>query len=215
MYFGDHPWRSQSRWGLHLEGQWRRHDVLPRAQQLLLRPALNYEVSRNLILTGGYAWVSTHRYGQFPVQVPFPEHRLWQQLLLKHAAGKVQLSHRYRLEQRFLGEPVARAEGTRHLERYRYENRFRYMLRALVPLKGKYALALFDEWMVNFGRNVASNVFDQNRAYVALAYQLPRSSRLELGYMHQLIQQRNGKVFENNHTFVVGIHSTFSLSKQN
>lgn len=212
MYFGDHPLKD-SRWGLHLEGQWRRDAVLPRAQQLLLRPALNYEVSKSLMLTAGYAWVSTHRYGEYPVRVPFPEHRIWQQALLKHSAGKVQLSHRYRLEQRFLGEQTPLPDGSRRLDRYRYENRFRYLFRVMVPLRGKYSLALYDEMMFNFGRNVAANVFDQNRAYAAVAYSLPRSSRLEVGYMNQILQQRNGRIFESNHTLQIGIFSTMRFGK--
>lgn len=212
MYFGDHPLKS-SRWGLHLEGQWRRHDTLPRPQQLLLRPAINYEVHKNLVLTGGYAWVSTHRYGEYPVRVPFPEHRIWQQALVKHAIGKVQLSHRYRLEQRFLGEQTPLPDGSRRLDRYRYENRFRYMFRVLRPLKGKYSLALYDEMMLNFGHNVAANVFDQNRAYAAIAYNLPRSSRLEVGYMNQMLQQRNGRIFESNHTLQVAVFSTMRFGR--
>lgn len=212
MYFGDHPIKS-SRWGIHLEQQWRRSDVMPHAQQLLLRPAVNYEVNKSLMLTGGYAWVSTHRYGDYPVRVPFPEHRIWQQALLKHTMGKVQLSHRYRLEQRFLGEQTPLPDGSRRFDRYRYENRFRYMFRVMVPLKDKFSLALYDEFMINFGHNVASNVFDQNRAYAALAYNLPRSSRLEVGYMNQLLQQRNGRIFESNHTLQIGIFSTMRFGR--
>ncbi|MEO7653352.1 MAG: DUF2490 domain-containing protein, partial [Bryobacteraceae bacterium] len=84
MYFGDHQVRGK--WGAHLEGQWRRHDVVTRWQQLLLRPGVNYQVSKSTLLTLGYAYVKTHRYGGFPANHPFPEHRVYQQVWIKHKA---------------------------------------------------------------------------------------------------------------------------------
>ena len=58
---------------------------------------------------------------------------------------------------------------------------------------------------------MASNVFDQNRAYAAVTRALGKASRLELGYMNQIVQQRNGRVFENNHTLQVAVFSTLAL----
>lgn len=213
MYFGDHPLAAKSKWGLHLEGQWRRHDVVTRWQQLLLRPGVNYEVSKNLVLTAGYGYITTHRYGDYPTAVPFPEHRIFQQALVKQPIGKWALSHRYRLEQRFLGEKRALAGGAREFVRWRHENRFRYMFRIMHPIKGPWSVALYDEFFLNFGRNVASNVFDQNRAYAALAHSLGKSSRLEVGYLNQIVQQRNGRIFENNHTLQVAIYSTLPFGR--
>ena len=51
MYFGDHPIAS-SKWGIHLEGQWRRTDLGLQWQQYLLRPAVNYQLTKNVMLTG-------------------------------------------------------------------------------------------------------------------------------------------------------------------
>lgn len=209
MYFGDHPvGPASSKWGIHLEGQWRRHNVVTQWQQLLLRPGVNYEVSKNLMLTFGYGHVSTNRYGDFPTAVPFPEHRIFQQALLRQAVGKWAISHRYRLEERFLGEMRVLPGGERERVRWRHENRFRYMFRIMRPIKGPWGIAIYDEPFLNFGHNVAANVFDQNRAYVALTHTLGKSSRLELGYMNQIIQQRNGRIFENNHTLQLAIYST-------
>ena len=209
-YFGDHPLKTGSRWGIHLEGQWRRHDVIARWQQLLIRPGVNYEANKNLMLTAGYGYVTTHRYGEFPISVPFPEHRSFQQALVKQPLGKWNLSHRYRLEQRFLGEKRALPDGTRELLRRRYENRFRYMYRMMRPILGPWGIALYNEFFLNFGHNVASNVFDQNRAYAAVTHSLGKASRLEVGYMNQIVQQRNGRVFENNHTLQVAVFSTLA-----
>jgi hypothetical protein len=216
MYFGDHP-LGDSRWGLHLEGQWRRHDVITRWQQLLLRPGVNYQVHPNVLLTAGYAFVNTHRYGDFPAAEKFPEHRMFQQAAVSHRIGKAGLQHRYRLEQRFLGEVPAGAPG--NVERWRHENRFRYMLRGAIPFRGQtieegdWYLALYNEFFINFGRNVAANMFDQNRAYGAAGWRLGKFSRLEMGYLNQIVQQRNGRIFEINHTLQVALFSALPFGK--
>jgi len=209
-YFGDHP-IGESKWGLHLEGQWRRSEVLTKWQQLLVRPAVNYSLHPNITFTAGYGYIATSRYGEFPVGVPFPEHRFFQQMQVTNKIGRVSMAHRYRLEQRELGELSVAPNGDRTLTRWRHENRFRYMYRVMIPIKGRIGLALYDEIFVNFGKNVANNVFDQNRAYAAITYTLPKKSRLEIGFMEQTLQQRNGRFIENNHTFMVSIFSTLAI----
>lgn len=218
MYFGDHA--VNGRWGVHLEGQLRRHDVVSKPQQILLRPGLNFDVNRHLMVTLGYAFVDTHRYGAFPVAFRFPEHRVFQQALLRHATGRVGFAHRYRLEQRRLGETAPQPGGGTTVANWRHENRFRYMVRATLPFRGgriqpgSWYFAGYNELLVNFGRNVAANVFDQNRGYAALGYDMGTPGRLELGYLHQLIQQRNGRVFEHNHTLQVAVYSTYSFERR-
>lgn len=88
------------------------------------------------------------------------------------------------------------------------------MYRVVFPIKGKWSVALYDEIFVNFGKNVAANTFDQNRAYAALVYTLPKKSRLEIGFMEQSLQQRNGRVIENNHTLMVSIFSAMPFGNR-
>lgn len=88
------------------------------------------------------------------------------------------------------------------------------MYRVMIPIKGRIGLALYDEIFVNFGKNVANNVFDQNRAYAAITYALPKKSRLEIGFMEQTLQQRSGRVIENNHTLMVSIFSTLAIGNR-
>jgi len=204
-YFGDHP--ISKRWELHLEGQWRRHDVGLKWQQLLIRPGVNFALNQNVILTTGYGFVDTFEYGDYPVPYRFPEHRLFEQLLLKQNLGKLDIQHRYRLEQRFLG--VRSDPAVDQIDSSRYENRFRYMMRFNIPLTAdkKFYIGTFDEFFINFGRNVAANIFDQNRAYIALGFPIAQGTRVEVGYLFQILQQRNGRIFEFNHTFQVNLFS--------
>jgi hypothetical protein len=193
MYFGDHP--LSDRWSIHLESQVRRANAGLTWQQLLIRPGVNYQLSKNVMLTAGYAYIRTSPYGDVPALKAFPEHRVFEQALIKHGAGKVILQHRFRLEQRLLG-----------IDGWELRNRFRYMLRADIPLpvktsKGKpFGIALYEEPFVHFGGNRGIRYLDQNRAYAALTYKLSPFNRLEFGYLHQYIPQRNGIVSEHNHT---------------
>ena len=207
MYFGDHPVKA-SKWGAHLEGQWRRADMGLKWQQLLLRPGVNYQLNSKVLLTAGYGFVETYRYGDFPVRAAFPEHRIFQQALITPRFLGLDWQNRLRLEQRFLGEMAEQPDGSFRRVAWRHENRFRYMLRTNVPLgSGKYYIGLYNEIFFNFGKNVAANVFDQNRAYIALGRTIARETRLEVGFMEQTLQQRSGQVFEHNHTLQVSIVS--------
>lgn len=218
MYLGDHP--LSGRWGVHLEGQWRRSNVITKWQQLLLRPGVNYDLNEAVMLTAGYAFIDTWPNGEAPAPNRFPEHRLFQQALVRQRIGRIQTGHRYRLEQRLLGETQREADGSVNVNRYRYENRFRYMFRANVPLRGRtiekgdWYVGLYNEFFVNFGCNVGYNIFDQNRAYAALGYKLGEIGNLEVGYMQQTSLQRSGRVLEYNHTFQVAVYSNLPFKRR-
>lgn len=216
MYFGNH--QISARWGLHAEAQFRLYDGVSDWQQLLLRTGINY-YAKQVRYTLGYAFVKTHPYGDFPVLNAFPEHRMWEQFLVSQKLGNVSLHHRYRLEQRWIGNTI-----TGDFDDVRYENRFRYMLRATIPLqknreKGKWYLGFYDELFINAGKEVAYNIFDQNRAYAALGYKLGKIGKIEMGYLYQVVQQRRlleisnppQLIFEHNHTFQLALFSDLSF----
>lgn len=215
MYFGNHKFSRNL--GLHAEVQWRRSDFFSENQQLLLRTGLDFYTKSNLRLTVGYAFVETYPYGEFAAQHAFPEHRIWQQLLAQQDIGKLKLAHRYRLEQRMIGNA-----STGKFENGRYENRMRYMAKATVNItNGKRPIfaAFYDEVFINFGKDVAYNIFDQNRLYGAIGYSISPSLKAEVGYLYQVIQLRNLDAtssknrIENNHTLQIGLFSNVPFRK--
>lgn len=201
-YFGDHP-IGDSRWGIHLEGQWRRSNGITRWQQSFLRPAVNYQVSPRLILTGGYAFADTFRYGDFPAPARFPEHRLFQQAQIRSTTGKVVWSTRLRFENRFLGVMENGA-----VSRYRYENRFRFSQRLSVPVRGRLFFTTYNEIFFFVPPYKSSSALDQNRAYAALGWRLKPGWSVETGYVLQNIFQRNGRIVEANNTMIVSLVSS-------
>ena len=206
MYFGDHPVKGKL--GVHLEGQWRRHNLITRGQQLLLRPAINYEINPNLSLSVGYAFVATHRYGSLPVAFPFDEHRLYQQISAKQRFGKINVEHRFRLEQRWLERKIG--DGP---PQWRYQDRFRYFVKATVPLSGKWYFGAYNEIFLNIRRPPGVTLFDQNRAYAAVGARLNPATRIEVGYLQQTLSRLGGRAFEYNHTLQIAIFSNIPLRR--
>lgn len=219
MYFGNH--KFSQRLGLHAEVQIRRSDMFSNWQQLLLRTGLDFYAGQ-VRYTVGYGYIETYPYGEYPVAKAFPEHRIWQQALVSNPVGRVKMSHRYRLEQRMIGNAT-----TGEFQNGRYENRFRYMFRANILLSGQtlepgeFYIGLYDEIFVNFGNDVAYNLFDQNRAYAALGYSIGKIGRVEVGYLYQLVQQRKllttadpvQNIIENNHTLQIALISDINWFK--
>lgn len=214
IYNGDHAF-GKTRWGLHAEWQWRRSDMGLKWQQDLIRPGINFQLTKNIALTGGYAFVDTFRYGSFPVAHRFPEHRFFEQLLYTHRIGNLDFQNRFRLEQRNLGQYTAQPDGSQELS-YRYENRFRYMLRTNIPLpfdNHRNFIGIYDEIMFNFGKNVDRNVFDQNRAFISFGRNFGHETRGEIGFMEQTLQRRGGEIYEHNHTLQVVITCRLPFGK--
>lgn len=212
MYFGNH--KFSNRFGLHAEVQWRRTNFFSDNQQLLLRTGLDYYLKDNSRITVGYAFVESYPYGEFPVAKAYPEHRIWEQYTTSQTLGKVKLAHRYRLEQRLIGNST-----TGEFENGRYENRFRYQVRATMNItKGERPVygTIYDEIFLNFGKEVAYNLFDQNRAYAAVGFTLSPTVKLETGYLLQTVQQRSLDMttgtpknkLENNYTIQIGLTCT-------
>jgi len=153
-------YKLSNRTGLYFDGQFRTTSQLGQMQALLLRPGLNLYLTPALTATVGYAYIPQQRISG-GVTGYLPEHRIWQQLLFTHSIFSRQgqghtaahhpadsvyhpaasahhlpaatLTHRLRLEQRFL--PKHHAEGNALVQNgHRYAGRIRYFARTVLPL---------------------------------------------------------------------------------
>lgn len=206
-YFGDH--QVKGRWELHLEEQWRRHDGGLKWQQNLVRPGVNYVLNENVTFTAGYGHILSWPYGDYPAAQRNLEHRLWEQVNVTQRFSRFRFAHRFRQEQRWIREYDTEGDPVR----FRYQNRFRYMGRVTIPTKGKWYSTFYDEIWFHISPNKGARTFDQNRAYAALGHKLSRNNSIEVGYMYQLLAQRNGVVTEHNHTLMVSFISKTPFGK--
>lgn len=210
--------------GIHSEYQWRRVNWITDWQQSLLRLGVNYQLNPRVLFRTGYAWIETFAYGEIPINVygkDFTEHRIYEMAQLTHREGKVRFSHRYMLEQRFVGR-YSSPDLDREDE-FPLLHRMRYMLRLQLPLTSSEIelrtpyLAVYDEIFIGFGQNVNANVFDQNRLGILIGYRFNYRIVLEAGYLSQIIQfgrQIDGmNVFQYNRGLIINANFNFDLSK--
>lgn len=201
-------------WNLSTEVQWRRDEFISEPMQNLLRTGIGYTVNPKLNVRAGYALAETYNYGDIPLNNlgrQFTEHRAWQMLNLSDKIKSFELSHRFMLEQRWIGR-YSNAQVQKE-DQFIFGNRFRYMLRVQVPLKGNTMadntpyFAVYDELLIGFGKNVNENVFDQNRFGALLGYRFSSKTRIEGGYLNQIAQlsrEVEGRnVFQNNKGIIV------------
>ena len=134
-YLGNH--KITNKFGIHTEYQWRREDGFNHWQQSLARIGLDYYVNQNLSATAGYGWIITYPYGDQPVLHQFNESRIWEQVNAKAKYGRVELQHRYRLEQRFMENYVKNTDGSITKGDNIFRQRVRYRGMVLVPLSKK------------------------------------------------------------------------------
>ncbi len=212
------------KWGIHLEYQLRRDNIITDWQQSVLRIGINFKVNPKLSLRAGYAWIETYNYGDIPINTfgkQFTEHRAYEMATVNDKTGKVEISHRFILEQRWIGR-YTNASLTKEDEHF-FVNRLRYMYRMQIPLKGKsiadktpYA-AIYDEIFLGFGKNVNENVFDQNRLGLLLGYRFSSKLRIEGGFLSQIVQlprEIGGRnVFQYNNGLILSIIVNADLYK--
>jgi hypothetical protein len=205
VYNGDH--QIKGRWGIHFDGQWRRADVIARWQQLLLRPAVNYDLRPNLTASAGYGYIRTYRYGDFPVLRTFPEHRVFQQILWRRPGDRISVQQRFRLEQRWLRYPNT-PDGS-----FTYQNRFRYFIKTDYRINRRWYIPVWDEIFLHIPPNIGARTYDHNRLFAGVGRSFGAAGNLEIGYLNQFLGQRNGRIYEFNNTLHLSWNSRAPVSR--
>ena len=183
IYIGNK--KVNSKWNIHNEVQYRNYDAIGDLEQLLLRTGVGYNLSENnhnLLL--GYGYIISQSYiANTQEKTDVNEHRIFQQFTSKQNIGSVSLSHRYRFEQRFVEAD--------------FKMRLRYFLGLKIPLVKNEALPpkLYVSAYNEVFLNTESEVFDRNRVYLGLGYQLHKNARIEAGYMNQLFENSSRDQF--------------------
>jgi hypothetical protein len=111
------------------------------------------------------------------------------------------------MEQRWIKYPDPQPRS------WTYQNRFRYLLKAEIPLGGEstgWYVPVYDEILIGIPPNYGARPFDQNRLFAGIGKAL-RGVNVEVGYLNQFLGQRNGRIFEFNSTLFVTITSTARL----
>lgn len=177
-----------SRFIAYMEANPRIGDDVTNIDQLLLRPAIGYQLTENLSLWQGYAWVGNFNQPHTPPQSSFfEENRIYQQVNYKYKFSHFKFLSRTRLEERW----IEHADGT--------AIRFRQMLRAdfPIPQAPDWALVVYDEVFVNLntvgvstGKGPGAGL-DQNRFFLGINKTFNQYFNVDMGYQNQMLNSRN------------------------
>ncbi len=204
--------RLSQRWGLWLEGQVRtREDYFSKISAVLPRAGLTYYLNDHAKLTAGYAYL--------PEIEGFstPEHRPWQQLQWHTSYPRLRLMQWVRLEERFRKKAVTLQPGE---DKYSFNYRARYNFLLNTPLgarafePGTVSLVVNDEVMLNFGKEIVQNTFDQNRLFLGFHYHINRHNTLQFGYLNVFQQLPAGNRYRYLNVARIGYFQNLDLRRR-
>jgi hypothetical protein len=173
--------KINNKWLLQSDVQYRLNQTPEQKSQLLLRAGLGYnltEANNNILL--GIAYIESNLLEGDVTMPSTNEKRIYQQYLYKQKRNNLFITHRVRMEERFLADD--------------FGLRSRYFLSLQKPLNGKllnrrsiYA-SCFNELFLD----IKNQKFDRNRFYAGIGFGVSNDIRLETGYLIQA-QKNNTK----------------------
>jgi hypothetical protein len=189
----------------------RRNDFLADPSFYFVRFGAHCWITEKLTASLGYAhmWKAPAHDGW---QTWSNENRIYEQVQYAARLGKTQVLHRLRNEQRWqqqVENDALTGEST-------FSDRVRYLLSFTIPVSARPkvpSLVLSDEVLLQFGRDIVMNTFDQNRLFAGIKQRLGRSWSFDTGYMLVYQQKSSGYQYDLNHTLRVFFYFTPDLRK--
>ena len=168
-----------SPWRFVFDAQHRDHGWFGDLDHIIIRPGIQYfHMPTKSSYMVGYSFFLFQNEGD--TNNPTLEHRIFQDVDLRHTLGRLSLRHRYRAEERFVqNTPLA--------------FRLRYAVFIDVPLNKKKIQA--NTWYIPIWNEVFINTnavrFDRNWLYGGLGYQITDGFGIRLGAMNQFQTARD------------------------
>lgn len=209
-------WNLNKKWGIHLDLNQRRVNLSERIYQHLYRTGMNYKPNDKLYFRAGYVMARTSPFGDHQlasVHQTSTEHRSYEMVTFSEKSGNLETSHRLGFEQRwnsrFSSPALTSHDSWSYTNRARYRLRFDYSFKKNSNQPAYPYVFIYDEVMLNFGKQVTDNVFDQNRTGFFTGYTFSKITKLEFGFMYQIFQAskkfENKSVFQNNRNLLINL----------
>lgn len=195
--------RLSNKWGTWFDVQLRtKDDFFNGLSQYIIRPGITYYVKDAIKLTAAYAYIK-YLPADNHSQVAQPEHRPWQQVQWHTRYGKNRTTQSIRLEERYRRKIL---NDSTLGEGYNFNFRMRYNFLWQIPLianneikRGDFTFIVNNEILINFGRQIVYNYFDQNRFFAGFGYHFNSHDNLQFGYMNIFQQFATGNRYRSNH----------------
>ena len=197
-------------WGVVADVHLRTNDFFQDNNFFFLRGGISYIPNSKFSFTGGYAhmWLAPKN----PTWSTFSdENRIYQQVQMNTKSGNVSIVQRLRNEQRWQ-EIIVNDVATGN---NKFSNRVRYLISTTIPIfKNKKApsLVLSDELLIQFGKDIVYNTFDQNRFFVGIKQSINPKLSFDFGYMNVYQQKSTGYQYDMNHTLRLFFYLNSSIA---
>lgn len=176
------------------------------------RLGLGYQVDNNLSFVAGYGnLLSTPTTPGWTTNSD--ENRLFEQVQFSSAYKKIKILQRLRNEQRWQ-QIIANDQKT---GKNKFSNRVRYLLSFTVPVfKNPHLpqLVLADECLLQFGKDVVYNTFDQNRLFIGIKQRINNNLSFDAGYMNIFQQKSSGIAYNQNDTYRLFFYYNLHTKKE-
>jgi hypothetical protein len=184
--------------GISADVHVRRTNFISNNNFFLFRAGALYYLNKQLTIGAAYGhmWLANQTGA---TELFSNENRLHQQIVLNCKVGIVQLNQRLRVEERWIQKVVNFIPTNEQ----RYVTRFRYQLSMNIPVSSNKKipmLSMADELMMQTGKDIIYNHFDQNRLFAGIRQQVSKSLSFDFGYMHVWQQLLSGNRFNRNRT---------------
>ncbi len=174
-------------WSLLADGGHRWRDGFEESAQYIARLGAGYSFDSVTRISAGLAQLGFFSDGA----LDRTEVRPYQEVLLKKKFRKISLSHRYRVEERFLN--AIRTDGDDLQSSNSFNVRFRYAITLAIPLftigeeqvEKEVLLNIGNEIFINAGKEIIHNIFDQNRLMVSPSLRMNENLTVALTWNYQ------------------------------
>jgi len=168
IYYGTHT--VSDKLSVYTELQCNLYEVTSNFEQFWFISSLNYSLTETAQASFGYGYFNYDpSFEDILEERHTTENRIFEQLSHSSEVGKFSFQNRYRLEQRFINTPSETL--TQH--------RIRGRVQISYPLSDDWFLSAFDEVFIN----LQEPLFNQNRLYGALGYNVCPNVKLQAGFM--------------------------------
>lgn len=156
-------------WSIPLSGILKHNELFEQYHFSFIRTGVTYQFNSKTFLTGGVAYVHSKSYTDFGETTTTNQYWLYEEFSLKPKFGRGILSHRWRLENRWINN----ADGTQ------FKNRARYRLQFTHPLNASMFIIMSNEVFAN----LKGQWFNQNRFHLGIGRKLSPSFKADIGYI--------------------------------
>lgn len=168
--------------GIHSELQLRNFFIPDNTASVIARIGVNFYIKPFIMGTVGYGYIFNNPENDNIYGSRTSENRIWEQMLFRQKTKAVFMEHRFRLEQRFVQNLSNNTNIISHRIRYRFQTLF--PLYTITPHLRHLFISVNDEIMLNF-KSETAQIFDRNRFYAGLGYQVSPKMNIQLGYVNQ------------------------------